>query len=191
MPLSLTIGCNQNQPPNATHIISNRNYYIEGEQIHIFCDFNGDVNINHYDVEWNKGDHEDITNFFTAGKKYKSYRQSNCPTGSSCCSYHDFLTVTDTSKNDSGVYTCLAWPVAVGTPRGNNLSVYVCKFSFFTCVFLLFIRSGLIIGGRSPNKHVAPFPSEYIPSVSVCLLSCVCRGSTTATTLGATPECWS
>ena len=146
MPLCLTIGCNQDQPPNATHIISNRNYYFEGEQIYILCDFNGDVNLNHYDVEWNKGDHEDIANFFTAGKKYRSYRQSNCPVESSCCSYHDFLTVTNTTKNDSGVYTCLAWPVVTGTPRGNNLSIYVCKFIVpftctpYMCVFLLVIR---------------------------------------------------
>ena len=144
--LCLTIGCNQDQPPNATHIISNRNYYFEGEQIHIFCDFNGDVNLNDYDVEWNKDDQKDITNFFTAGKKYRSYRQSNCPVESSCCSYHDFLTVTNTSKNDSGVYTCLAWPVVTGTPRGNNLSIYICKFIVpfrylsLMCVFLLVIR---------------------------------------------------
>ena len=143
MPLCLTIGCNQDQPPNATHIISNRNYYFEGEQIHIFCDFNGDVNLNDYDVEWNKDDHEDIANFFTAGKKYRSYRQSNCPVESSCCSYHDFLTVTNTSKNDSGVYTCLAWPVVTGTPRGNNLSIYVCKFIVpFTCTPYVCIPSG-------------------------------------------------
>lgn len=148
MPLCLTVGCNQDQPPNATHIISNRNYYFEGEQIHIFCDFNGDVNLNDYDVEWNKDDQKDITNFFTAGKKYKSCRQSNCPVESSCCSYHDFLTVTNTSKNDSGVYTCLAWPVVTGTPRGNNLSIYVCKFSsllhvYPLCVSLLVIDQDL------------------------------------------------
>ena len=187
MPLCLTVGCNQDQPPNATHIISNRNYYFEGEQIHIFCDFNGDVNLNDYDVEWNKDDQKDITNFFTAGKKYKSCRQSNCPLESSCCSYHDFLTVTNTSKNDSGVYTCLAWPVVTGTPRGNNLSIYVCKFSSLLHVYPLCMcipsgyRSGFIriyqdllsLVGRLPYKHAAPFPYEYIASVSVCRILCL------------------
>ena len=121
-------GCFQDQPPNATHIVRSRYYYFEGEDILIFCEFNGDVDLNHYDVEWNKDDQDDITNQVNPpiAKKYNSYRQNNCPVESECCSYHDILTVHDASRNDSGVYTCLAWPVVGGTPRGSNLSVHVC-----------------------------------------------------------------
>jgi len=70
-------------------------------------------------VEWNKDDQDDITNQVNPpiAKKYNSYRQNNCPVESECCSYHDILTVHDASRNDSGVYTCLAWPVVGGTPR--------------------------------------------------------------------------
>ena len=125
-----TTGCFQDQPPNATHIIASRYYYFEGEDILIFCEFNGDIDLNHYDVEWNKDDQDDITNQVNPpiAKKYNSYRQNNCPVESECCSYHDILTVHDASRNDSGVYTCLAWPVVGGTPRGSNLSVHVCKY---------------------------------------------------------------
>ena len=125
-----TTGCFQDQPPNATHIMSSRYYYFEGEDIFIFCDFNGDVDLNHYDVEWNKDDQDDITNQVNPpiAMKYNSYRQNSCPLESACCSYHDILTVQDASRNDSGVYTCLAWPVIGGTPTGSSLSVHVCKY---------------------------------------------------------------
>ena len=116
-------GCQSYEAPNATHIAVLRTA-VEGQSFMLYCDFNGDVSHLHYIPEWDKGSWRDVV-LHGGGNKYKSYRKTNCPSGSPCCSFTDLLVVSNATQNDTDLYTCVAWPVDSGAPLGSNLSVYI------------------------------------------------------------------
>ena len=119
----ISAGCNGYQPPNATHIISYSAVVVEGDYFMISCDFNGDTDLSHYSVEWSKGSWNAIV-FYGSRIKYQSYRRDTCP-DEPCCSFQDVLVVQNATRNDTDLYSCIAWAAPAGAPQGNNLSVYI------------------------------------------------------------------
>ena len=128
--LLLVPGCNGYQPPNATHIISYSAMAVEGDHFMISCDFNGDTDPSHYSVEWSKGPWLDIV-FYGSPDKYQSYRGNTCP-DEPCCSFQDILVVQNATRNDTDLYSCIAWAAPSGAPQGNSLSVYIGESTPYT-----------------------------------------------------------